>query len=87
MNYKFKSDAIKRIKKELEDFNKDPPAIGSAGPVSENDLFHWRAAIMGPEDSPYQGGVFFFRYSFSIRLSFETTKMYFYYKSLSYKYK
>ena len=46
-----------RLQKELDELIKNPPTNCSAGSV-DNDLFHWRASITGPELTPYFGGIF-----------------------------
>ena len=50
--------ALKRIQKDLVEFNKDPPFGWTAGPVNDLDLYHWHAVLLGPENTPYEGGVF-----------------------------
>jgi ubiquitin-conjugating enzyme E2 D/E len=50
---------VKRIRRELEEMQKNPPENCSAGLLDERDPFKWRATIIGPEGSPYHGGIFY----------------------------
>ena len=49
--------ALRRLNKELIELKKEPPVNCSAGIIND-DLFMWEATIIGPEKTPYEGGVF-----------------------------
>jgi ubiquitin-protein ligase len=41
-----------------EELTVNPPEGITAGPISEDNFFEWEALISGPEDTPFEGGVF-----------------------------
>ena len=55
-----------RIMKEMNQLQKEPISNCSAGPVG-NNLTEWQATIFGPEDSPFEGGIFYLDIEFLIR--------------------
>jgi ubiquitin-conjugating enzyme E2 D/E len=48
---------IQRLSREQKDIQKNAPSNLSAGPINDN-LFEWGAVIMGPVETPYEGGIF-----------------------------
>ncbi|BFZ54849.1 Ubiquitin-conjugating enzyme E2 6 [Savitreella phatthalungensis] len=50
--------AIKRLTKEYQQIQRDPPEFAIAKP-SERNILEWHYVITGPPDSPYAGGQYY----------------------------
>ncbi|KAK9457477.1 hypothetical protein V1511DRAFT_520381 [Dipodascopsis uninucleata] len=52
------STANRRLMTEYMQLMNEAPDGISAGPVDEDNLFEWECLLQGPEDTPFEGGVF-----------------------------
>ena len=48
----------KRIARELKDLETSPVDNCTAGLVNKDDIYLWQGTIIGPQGSPYEGGLF-----------------------------
>jgi len=55
--------SLKRVQNEFNELLEiDPDNI--SGSMNEEDNFIWDIVVQGPKDSPYEGGIFFFKVTF-----------------------
>ncbi len=69
--------AVRRIKSELKNLINECPIGYNAEPLSEDNLFHWQAAILGPDGSDYQGGIFYLEVKFPNDYPFKPPRVHF----------
>ena len=52
--------ALRRILEEYRDLNRNPShnLIITVGLPNEDDIFKWKVCFVGPDDTPYKGGLF-----------------------------
>mmetsp|Transcript_32649 Transcript_32649/g.79934 ORF Transcript_32649/g.79934 Transcript_32649/m.79934 type:complete len:179 (+) Transcript_32649:78-614(+) len=69
--------AHKRLLTEARALMRDAPPGVFAAPVSDENLLEWRALIAGPDETPYEGGVYEARLKFPADYPFSPPTMHF----------
>ena len=61
---KEKLEVYKKIKEEFNNIQRMGIIGMSIGLFDENNIFEWKAALFGPKDTPYKGGLFYIKIIF-----------------------
>ena len=62
---KEKLAAMKLLKKEFDNLQNNPiTSLGVTVGMVNNNVFKWKISMIGPQDTPYAGGVFFLEANF-----------------------
>lgn len=67
--------SIKRLSRELKDLEQNQYPSCFAGPKDSVDFYHWQGSIIGPETSPYAGGVFYLDIQIPVEYPFEPPRV------------
>ena len=61
-NIDINSESYKRLKEEYEDLLSNPNNIGLKVELfNKNNIYEWKATLLGPKDTSYSGGLFFLK--------------------------
>eukprot|EP00008_Paramoeba_atlantica_P012356 CAMPEP_0201479448 /NCGR_PEP_ID=MMETSP0151_2-20130828/4147_1 /ASSEMBLY_ACC=CAM_ASM_000257 /TAXON_ID=200890 /ORGANISM="Paramoeba atlantica, Strain 621/1 / CCAP 1560/9" /LENGTH=164 /DNA_ID=CAMNT_0047860945 /DNA_START=79 /DNA_END=573 /DNA_ORIENTATION=+ len=50
--------AFNRLMREYRELTLNPPEGITAGPMNEGNFFEWESLVVGPPDTPFEGGAF-----------------------------
>ena len=69
------NQVTKRLRQEIKELKSSDIVEISAGPINIDNIYKWSATILGPEGSPYEGGVFLLKIYFPNEYPFKPPKV------------